>query len=164
MLQARRIGIDQEKKFIELLKDKPIDPIKIFVGESDGETDDYANEMKTMLDAANGKTNVIIGLGNERMISKIGKTLRDIPFFFVTYQTNDSDDISLPGMKITYTTPSELYESVAMKHYFAYTNSASFMFNEVNDAFQKIDMFPVLEGNNTFLKPGEWGIFIPKKF
>jgi hypothetical protein len=163
MLQARRIGVDQEKKFIELLKNKPVSPIKIFVGDTDGETDDYANEIKTMLDAATGKTNEIIELGNVRHPSRIGETVEDVPFLFLFYETNN-ETILPPGAKLTYTTPNSMYEGIQMTHYLAYPNTASWEFNVVNDAFQKIGIYPVGNAENKYLKPGEWGIFVPKKF
>jgi hypothetical protein len=169
-LQARRIDIDQEKRFISYLKNYRLQtPVKVFVGERDGETDDYAAEIRTILDEAgygSGKTNDIIELGDVRIPSSIGETTEDAPFVFEIYATNnDPKSMSLPGFKffsdyntrITYTsvsTPSAIY-----------TNDTGLVLAVVDLAFQSIRVYPAMHGNNVYLKkPGDWGIFIPKKF
>jgi hypothetical protein len=164
MLQARRIEIDQEKKFIDFLKNCPKSPVKVFVGERDGETDDYAREIRQILDESgygSGRTNDIIELGDARIASSIGigQTVEDYPLVIEVYATNnDTKSIGLPGVIFT-------HDDATMKtSYFFDTNDVRAVMGLVDNAFQVINIYPALHGNNTYLKPGEWGIFIPKKF
>lgn len=69
--------------------------------------------------------------------------------------------MSIPGVTITHFTP---YDAEVMTHFFFSTNDASGVFGVIVNAFQKIGINPIATGDNTFLKPGEWGVFIPQKF
>jgi hypothetical protein len=146
-------------KFISLLKNSPKVAVKIFVGERDGETDDYADEIKTTLDAANGKNNPIVELGDVRIPNHIGQTIQDFPFAVCVYATNeDWESIALPGVTFTQDIPT-------LQTMYAFdTNDVRAVMCMVDNAFQGVGINPVLLPNNTFLKPGEWGIFVPKKF
>jgi hypothetical protein len=166
-LQARRIGIDQEKKFINILENcHPKIPIKVFVGERDGETDDYAAEIRTILDEAgygSGKTNDITELGELRFPSRIGVTIEDFPLVLIVYATNNFDlnSMWIPNVKIALGTNSD---SSIITYFTGGAGTVGGVLAQIDNAFPQIGINPEAIADNKVLKPGEWGIFVPKKF
>ncbi|HWY29471.1 MAG TPA: hypothetical protein VNX46_01875 [Candidatus Acidoferrum sp.] len=158
-LKARRISVKQEKDFIDLLKFSNKGPVRVLVGPKDSETEEYAREVRAILDESgyyNGRTNNI-EYGDFNYVGGIGDTNEVLPLGVVVYATNnDALSMNLPGVKFTYRNGLTIMSTQLDE-----TNSVIAL---IDNALNKINITPILGGNNTFLKPGEWAIFIPQKF
>jgi hypothetical protein len=168
-LQPRRITAQQRDKFIELLKEAPKCPVKVFVGREDDETANYAKQVREILDSAGygtGKDNDIISLPYLSHISPIGDPTTDFPFEIAFYGTavgRDNSDVNWPGLKIIFDNKNQVTTITIL------SRDVSAAPGFINKAFNEIGIRPAIGSCATTtsalnLKPGEWGVFVFEKF
>jgi hypothetical protein len=159
---ARRITPENKAKFIELLKNcTGKNPVRIFVGSEDKETTTYVAQVRKMLDDAGygtGKEEGITHVGGD-FINEIDDTDIDSDMNLDFYG-EPMQDIHLNGCGFI--------ENLKTKSYVLWTASSNICSIPVpaaiDRALQAIDINVTVRAGKYFLKPGEWGIFIPEKF
>jgi hypothetical protein len=158
--QIRSITLQQRDKFINLVKNYPKCPVRVFIQSEEWETKIFAQQIREMLDDAG------YGFKNGKDIEKvdvastfsIGSQARYTPLVFVFLGKN-GQDIIRPSFEIH-------FHPDSADRVFWGTNDASGAPGMISDAFLKIGIKPVIASSETFifLKPGEWGVFVPQKF
>jgi hypothetical protein len=161
--QTRAITLQQRDRFIDLLKNDPKCPVRIFIESDDIETKIYANQIREMLDGAG------YGCGNTDGITKvevsikypIGDPTRDLPVHFLFFG-NSNQIINWPSFQWNFTNVGP--SGYVTGHF--WTNDVSGTPGMIGDAFQKIGIKASFQSSETyyFLKPGEWGVLVPQKF
>jgi hypothetical protein len=153
--KPRTINGEQKKKFMALLKGYPRIHIKVFCHEGDNETWRYASQIREMLNE-NG-----YGTNGEQVIEtpQYAREWAGSPYPFSKYDlacfwygTNRTERLIpefmlLPGGKMV---------GVMGKGPYA-------EFSLVILAFWQIQIFPAGGNDDTLLKPGEFGVFVPPK-
>jgi hypothetical protein len=161
-LQPRRITQQQKNKFIEILKNDPKCPVKVFVGRRDAETYNYAVQMREMLNSAG------FGTGEDENIRDWGDFTINVPINVFNEKSMDNPiiivlfgepnkPIDWPGLKVTFDTTGHAINT--------YTGDIS-GFAIINDALLRIGINATVTSQTNWFatKPGEWGIFVPQKF
>jgi hypothetical protein len=161
-LQPRRITQQQRDKFIELLKNSPKFPVKIFVGRKDTETDNYAKQMREMLNCAG------FGIGEDEKIRDYGDFFISLPVDATNEKSMDSPifmvlfgepnkPIDWPGLYVNFTTTQAAV---------TYNTNDISGFGIINAALQQIGIIGATTSQTNWFvkKPGDWCIFIPQKF
>jgi hypothetical protein len=166
LLRTRRITADQRDRFIDFLKNRTEKfPIKVFVGAEDNETQNYAAQIREMLDSSGfgtGNTNDIQKLGNVTFISNKFDPALEAPIWMVFYATDDELP-NVPGLPgLTFRRLPNGSESIVN-----YTPVDKSGFGCVDDAFGRIGVMPAIIFRKDWgfvSEPGEWAILVPQKF
>lgn len=161
--QRRIITPEQHDNFIKILKNSPKSPVKVYVGEEDAETRNYAHQIRTMLDDAGyglGTTNGLIENQSWSYSLPIGDPSTDLSIDFLFFGTRN-EPVTWPGITIT---PNK---KIRGENVDWYPNDVRSVPAIVWDAFEKIGIYPAYDSQTNcldFKKAGDWGIFIPEKF
>src|SRR5258706_4566779 len=139
-LQPRRITAQQKKDFIALLDNQPKAPVKVFVGLYDGETINYALQIRRLLDEAgygSEKKDDITSIGPIAWVYNIGALSQDAPMKFVFVgKTNENNTFG--GLVFGDT------NGVAYVGYVGPKNDISRVPSSLDVAFQKIGIVPAV--------------------
>ena len=154
---TRRISPQQKEDFIKFTKDLPKFPVRIITAGGFGEPWNYARMVRDMLDAAHYEVKDgegITEVAGLTHLTHIGDSTQDFPLSIGLYG-KDSDALEWPGMTISHEGPYAIFKA----------NKGAMpppllMLNSLN----QIGVPTSFGSSAEYLKPGEWAIFIPKKY
>jgi len=147
----RTISDVQSNLFILLTKDLPKAPIKVFVGVEDNETDRYAQKIRLMLCAS--------GYGTDDIIRMPGGLILDRPEALGLFSSNSV-------AFFVYGDPKHGVFIYSGDFGYATDNEAVYSIQKLERArraLAKIGLIGDYVPDNTFMKPGDIGIFVPLK-
>ena len=158
-LQPRRITQNQIVKFIDLLRNRPKCPVKVCVGVADNETQNYAQQIRGMLDEAGygtGKADDIVVERNHTLFFPADDPTRDLPLHIIIFGA-PSEIVNLQGTKIDFSRNDKTA---------VFYDEQTSCFGNIDAALNEIGIHHAVEARtNMFVyKSGEWAIVIPEKF
>jgi hypothetical protein len=166
LLETRTITQNQMEAFTNILRNTLKCPVRVFVqsGNEDFETENYARQIRELLDDAG------YGRGNNEGIEKvrlgvvadIGAPSEYCHLLFLFYG-KPHETIDWPSLKIQFQGGKYIMATTISA---TSTNDLSSVPGMINLAFKQIGINPGVQSGEykNCLKPGEWAIFIPPKF
>ena len=165
LLIARTITQSQLEAFTNILKGVLKCPVRVFVtSENEAfETENFAHQIRMLLDAAGYGVGKNVGIEKEKinMTIPFGITSDTCLLYFFFYG-KQNEGIDLPNFKAKIQGTNQIMSFTVST---AGTIDLTAVPGTIFWAFQQIGMSPGIQIGeySNFLKPGEWGIFIPQK-